>query len=692
MLGSAPPPTRSVRITDEEAARRMSISGTPPEDVQRMVKDANRAKGIKPSAPAPSAPSAYTRGLLVDGPSSAAGLSGSAFDALTRMGAKLPIVGGASQAVSGLGQTWGDDARRGLGSVVPIPDAPAKGDARTAQAAGSGTFFGLAGAPFAGPALAAGEVVLSTLGAAAGEDVKQATDSEGAGIVAELLASAGAPLIIGPKIISKSPQIAIAARRIVQSMTPSPEAARYAKALGVSVSDLSRAAGELKTFVPEHPSGGEQYIADWARYLDEAREQFDGDMPTTRQIIEARRDAGSSLASLEEGLGARSRDFSAKVAGRRQAVEDSLRAEVDQLRGGDPSILPTGFEQIQDMRWAAQRNQWNAVPPEEMPIVRTADLKEAAREAVERAGEFESDIPEEALRVLEWPDEVPWEQYQQMRSRMLKAQRVGSRGTAETMSQMKVDNRAVLVRGFKRELDRLVAESGEKGQAYRDAIRSTARFYDDFDPTSVVVRSYEDMTEPARAAVRIRSSSRPAEEAARAVRIFSQDPAQLAAFRTSILDDIIGPEDLSPGQAKSALKKLRANKNLVESVWGPSGYRTQENILERARTVSIGRTGKSAQAMSTGSGRGDPGAMAVPLAAMVDPMGTVTTKAMEAVLKGLGKSQVNSRILREAMLDPELGSMLLKMPEPRSVESWVINWNRLAARSALKTGARESAE
>jgi hypothetical protein len=65
---------------------------------------------------------------------------------------------------------------------------------------------------------------------------------------------------------------------------------------------------------------------------------------------------------------------------------------------------------------------------------------------------------------------------------------------------------------------------------------------------------------------------------------------------------------------------------------------------------------------------------------------------MEAVLKGLGKSQVNSRILREAMLDPELGSMLLKMPEPRSVESWVINWNRLAARSALKTGARESAE
>jgi hypothetical protein len=608
------------------------------------------------------------------------------------MGAKLPIVGGASQAVSGLGQTWGDDARRGLGSVVPIPDAPAKGDARTAQAAGSGTFFGLAGAPFAGPALAAGEVVLSTLGAAAGEDVKQATDSEGAGIVAELLASAGAPLIIGPKIISKSPQIAIAARRIVQSMTPSPEAARYAKALGVSVSDLSRAAGELKTFVPEHPSGGEQYIADWARYLDEAREQFDGDMPTTRQIIEARRDAGSSLASLEEGLGARSRDFSAKVAGRRQAVEDSLRAEVDQLRGGDPSILPTGFEQIQDMRWAAQRNQWNAVPPEEMPIVRTADLKEAAREAVERAGEFESDIPEEALRVLEWPDEVPWEQYQQMRSRMLKAQRVGSRGTAETMSQMKVDNRAVLVRGFKRELDRLVAESGEKGQAYRDAIRSTARFYDDFDPTSVVVRSYEDMTEPARAAVRIRSSSRPAEEAARAVRIFSQDPAQLAAFRTSILDDIIGPEDLSPGQAKSALKKLRANKNLVESVWGPSGYRTQENILERARTVSIGRTGKSAQAMSTGSGRGDPGAMAVPLAAMVDPMGTVTTKAMEAVLKGLGKSQVNSRILREAMLDPELGSMLLKMPEPRSVESWVINWNRLAARSALKTGARESAE
>ena len=689
MLGMAPARTRRVPITDEEADRRMSLAPTDPAVIRAEVKGANRAKGIQRPPPAPSAPATFTRGLLVEGLPSVAGAAGSVVDALIGMGARLGVPG-TMGIESAAGEDWQRGSRRAMESVVPIPP----GGSSVAREAGKATAYGLAGAPLAltgGLPLAAAEVALSGLGGAVGEEVRQATESEGAGIGAELLATAGSPLILGPKVVAKSPQIANAARRLILSVAPSPEALAHAERLGVGVTDLHRAAGELKAFVPEHASGDERYIADWIRYLDEGVQQFGpNEMPTTRQFIEARRDAGSALASLEEGLGSKSKGFGMQVAGRRQAAEDALRREVEALRTGDPSAL--AYDRLRDMRWEALGHQWDAVPRNEMPVIRTADLKVAAQQAVDAAGEFAQDIPEEALRVLEWPDEVPWSQYQAMRSRMLKAQRVGSRGTAETMSQMQVDNRAHLIRGFQRELERLTADAGSHGQAYRDALRSTAGFYDDFDPTSVVTRGYEDMTEVARVATRIRSSKDPAGEASRAVRIFAQDQGQLEAFRRTILDDIIGPGELNPGTAKGALKKLRANRNLIEAVWGPTGYRHQESILERARTVSIGRTGKSAQAMSTGSGRSGTADVAAPMSAIIDPLGTAVNATVKAVLKSLDKSPVNSRILREAMLDPQLASFLLKLPEPRAVEAWVIGWKQLSARSALKVGAQESAE
>ncbi len=695
-IGMRPPPTPRVRITDEEAALQMSLSPTPPAEVRAKVKAANRERGLKPSAPQPSAVSSYARGVMVEGPAQAAGIAGTAFDALIGMGARIGLPAARHLQGVDFGGQMGGRAREALGRAVPIPAAEEGTSARVAEQGGAGTFVGALGAPFAyagGLPLMAGEVVLSTLGAAAGEGVKQATESEGAGIGAELLASAGAPVVLGPKVVSKSPQIAAAAARLVRSMSPSKEALQYAEKLGVSVLDLHKAAGEFKTFVSEHPSGDERYIGDWIRYLDEAMERFGPDeVPTTRQIIEARRDAGSPLAALEEGLGGQSRGFGMKVLGRRQAAEDTLRAEVDKLRSGDPSELPGAYKKIRDMRWTAQKRQWDAIPEADRPVINTADLKASAQEAIDRAGEFEEDIPDEALKILEWPDEVTWDRFQAMRSRMLKSQRIGSRGTAETMSQLQVDNRAVLIDGFNREVSRLSETAGTHGRAYQDALRSTTLFYNDFSPTSVVTRSFEDMTEIAQITSRIRSSKRPAEEAARAVRIFAQDPGKLEAFRASVLNDVIGPGDLNPGMAKQSLKKLRANQNLIETVMGPSGYRHVEDVLERARMVSIGKTGKSAQAVSTGSGREAVKNVAAPMAAMIDPIGIGLPAAAKAVIDRLSKNPNHGRILREVMLDPALGSFLLKLPEPREVEAWVIGWNQMAARSGLRVASREASE
>lgn len=646
----------------------------------------------------PGLPASYLRGLSVEGPAELAGGLGSATDALVGLGARAGLPGAQAVGDLGAGEAFGSGTRGALQRAIPIQPPVSPGE-KTAQSAGVGTFFGLAGAPIAaagGIPLAVGEVGLATLGGAAGEELRQGAEQGGAGEGMQAVAQGAGDVLLSASpmaVVARAPKIANAAARIVRSMKPSAEAMAAAERMGVSIRDLHKAAGELKTFVPEHASGDERYVADWIRYLEEGIPRFTDDaMPTTRQIIEARRDAGASLASLEEGLGRKSKGFSGRVAGRRQAAEDQLRSEFDRLRGRnvDTRNAPSAFEAVSDMAWNAQRQMWDLVPPDQLPRIPTAGLKQGAQEAVARAGRFEQDIPEEAQTILELGDDISWDEYQSIRSRLLKSQRIGNRATAETMAQLKTDNRAPIIQAFQRELDQLVNKTGDAGDAYGNALRATANFYERFDPKSVVTRSFEDLTEPAKIAARIVGSKRPAEEVNRAMRVFAQQPNGVETFQRMLYDHIIGPGELNPGTAKQALKSLRANEAAARAAWGDDGFANMIDLVERARIVSVGKTGKSAQAMSVGSGGSDTGTMMAPVRAFWNPSGAATDIAMNQIQKSLGKNTVNSAILREAALDPKMAALLLKMPEPRAVEAWIINWKKLTARAAARVALKEA--
>lgn len=709
-------------LTPDEAAERRRIinehNATLPPPAPML--DPSRISGGYKGPTGPGLVGSFVRGMRVEGPAQLAGGLGDATDLLVGVGARLglpgaqAIVGPDGSGSLGAGEAWGTAVRDARKRALPIPE-PVSPKEKTAQAGGVGIFFGAAGAPLAavgGPALVASEIGLAGLGGAAGEELRQGAEDAGAGEGTQAIAQGTGDVLLSASpmaVVARAPKFANAAARIVRSMRPSAEAMAAAERMGVSIRDLHKAAGELKTFVPEHASGDERYVADWIRYLDEAIPRFTDDaMPTTRQIIEARRDAGASLASLEEGLGRKSKGFSARVAGRRQAAEDQLRSEFNALRGGNIDVrnAPSAYEAVRDMAWNAQKQMWDLVPPDQLPRIPTAGLKQGAKEAIVRAGEFPEDIPEEAEKILAWGDSITWDQYQAFRSRLLKSQRIGGKSTAETMSQMKTDNRAPIIRAFQNELDNLVKESGgihqtagihsayqsmaDAGDAYGNALRATANFYDRFNPTSVVTRSFEDMTEPARIASRIVSSKRPAEEVDRAMRVFAQQPGGVETFRRMLYDHIIGPDDLNPGTARQALKSLRANESAARAAWGDDGYQAMVDLVERARVVSVGKTGKSAQAMSVGSGASDTGAMMAPVSAFWNPSGAATSIAMNQIQKSLGKNTVNSKILREAALDPKMAALLLKMPEPRAVEAWVIRWNQLMARAAGRTSLKEA--
>lgn len=659
----------------------------------------------------PGGPASYLRGLTVEGPAQIAGAAGTATDALVGLGGRLGLPGALAVGDLGASKTFEEGARGGLSRAIPIPP-PVSPAEKTAQAAGIGTAFA-APAAFLGPTwLAPWEIGAATAGGALGEELRQGAEQAKYGELGQAVAQGAGDMFMSMApmgIVARSPQIANSAGRILRSMKPSAEAMAEAQRMGVSIRDLYKAAGEFKAFVPNHPSGDERYVEEWIRYLDEALARFPDDaMPTTRQVIDAARDAGSPLASLDEGLGRRFKGYAMDSLGRRQAAEDAIRGELDFARGTnlDTNLLPRMHEAVRDRAWNAQKQMWDLVPPEQIPNIPTAGLKEGAREAIKRAGEFKQDIPPEAAMILEWGDTIPWEQYQQFRSRLLKVQRIGKRPTAETMSQLQTDNRAPIIEAFQNELDNLVKAHGgihqtadefgvfaplaDASDAYGNALRATANFYDRFSPTSVVTRGYEDMTKVQRITSNILGAKRPGDEVTRAMRVFAQEPGGVETFRRSLYDAIVGPDDLNFGTIKTAMGKLRANEEAARAAWGDAGYEAMIDLLERARIIGFGKTGKSAQAMSVGSGASNVDDLTMSVGDFFHPT-EVTRKALTAAQKRVMRNQVTPRILREAAMHPRTARLLLSLPEPRAVEAWEIKWKALAARASARAAATSQA-
>ena len=333
-----------------------------------------------------------------------------------------------------------------------------------------------------------------------------------------------------------------------------------------------------------------------------------------------------------------------------------------------------------------------------LPDVDARSLKEAARESLVRAGEFPSDVPDEVTRILEWPDVVPWDQFQRMRSRIERTDRMGRRGLTETRAGHQAENLAPTRSAFNDKLDEIEASAGqimspEQASLYRQARRATAKFKEDFSRKAPLVNGIEEYAESIRVGHGILRAKKPLEEARRARRIFEQSPQGLGAVQDAAIQSITGTAELVPTRAKRALANLRADgkREAMEELLGAEKFEMLENVLEKASIVSIGKQGSSRAIHSTGSAVGDGAAFLSPSEAFSRPAG-VGDRIVGAAIQAAFRSRTGltvGRILREAELDPELAKTLLEMPTDRAVEGWLLNWNKLVNRSVQRTAVRE---
>ena len=634
----------------------------------------------------------FGRGLTVGTGGSIAELAGHGIDAIEGVASKTL---GIDTGIDFSGD-MGARARASIDSAVGIPE-PTTSGGKIAEAAGEGLGFGALTAPLvasgAGVPMALAEMGLSTAGAAMGEMSRQGAENAGGGaiaqggasVVGDLITAVAAPWAVvarAPKTIDKMKQIMLAAES-------SPQVKKAAADIGVSVRDLVRGSSEWKTLFPKSPYGDERYIDEAAQALEDVSERFTKEtMPTTRQALETEfGDAGAGLAGMEEQAGRLTNAFGPIVAGRRKAARDALSSELESIRpDGSVEVLSDAYTVARDMRAKGVSDLWAKVDAVEMPNVDTSRLKAAAMESKRRAGEFDQDIPDEVLKVLDWPESVPWEQFQKMRSRIERTDRIAGKSLGETAAKHKAANLKNTKHAFSAELD-VIAKNDPSGE-YKNALAATRKFETDFNRTRPSIKAIEGFEDGARMAKRVLGSPKPAEEAGNVMRIMEATEGGVDSFRRILFDEVAGGE-MNPGRAKTILKKLRDNDKAMIEVFGQESFDNMLSIHEKARTISVGKTGSSSQAMSVGSGQTS--ALEIGMAsadAFNRPAGMAASVVRKAMGKVLNNDVAMQRVFYEAALDPKLAAVLLRMPTDRALPAWVVGWDKLTKRALARTVTR----
>lgn len=577
---------------------------------------------------------------------------------------------------------------------------------RSFEEAGSGVFTAIPSAAMtvasggtAAIPMAAGILGLGGASEFVGEELGMKADKAGLPPIigaltrmgGSMAVSAAAPAAIGSTVNRYGPDVADALSNQGRALGSSDEVIDLAKRSKVPVSSTYKASSRFKSWFAEGPPDNPDMFTDEiADAIEGAMQRFGPDeMPPTEQLLQGLyEDQGNILSSYTQQMSNRP-VISSKIQGRRWLAERRLTQDVQSLLpDGDPNEVSRAGTFIRVQRYRGVRRAWKAVPKRDMPMVPVRGMRQTAQHVIREAGDLTDEIPKEAEIIANWPDEVPWQEYQRIRSRVLRADRIARRRTAETATQMQNHGRTRLIKASNRALDNLVANSGSKGPKLQKALQATQQYYRDFDSGGIVAKSLntEKVGELARALVR---SKKPITDAEGAMRIYSQDPAAQRALQRSWWDEVIGMVELSPRGAKKALARLEANEAQARIVLGEAPVARLRAVLEKGEVLGMTRTARYSLAQGTQSS-----ALAAPADALIAGGDVITNPSMvtgrhalmapiKAVANALKKrdSMFVSRVLFSAAMEPGDAVTLLRMPTPREQEAWMLNWQDLVKRS-----------
>lgn len=605
-----------------------------------------------------------------------------------------------------------DEAHRRVFGRDPVTTPPEGIMEKTAEGIGGGLATPVPGAPGGGTV---GGLMLEGLGLAGGSLAGAAADEVGLPWWAQMGLSIGgsvAPSMAGRSIATRmaGAEARSAADDVLDTMKwrAGTESAPDFMPPSARPGTILNASSELKTMIPRG------FEDEAASRLDDVLEAFPEarTRPTTSQALDEL--GGETMESATMGLSRGDRTFSRNLAGQKlsavRAVDDDLAA----LRpSGDLPTAQAAYEATVDAAIQSERAAWNAVPMDLMPQVPTRGLKRAAEEI--RAGvgvAGAKNLPDELATVLEYGDNVPFSELQSLRSELLAVERAGR----SPMASAKATRQSAHAARLRQHVDDLIDDVAENSQitgqplkpgtastvqrqegvaALRDAQRITRENRELFDPRSPVVRAFENPKEAKDIANGlIRGGPR---DARRAMTMFRQNQAAQDSVRRIVMDELIGPDILTEGAAKSAMKRLREKRETAVALFGAEHVQNVERLLRKARTVRSGRAGTRAGGLGTGSGTLSASQQMVKESAQeligqrgmtLADMAAWIPKKVASTYRDLADADFQ-RVMAAAVIDPELARDLLRIPGPAALPKWATRMRGHLARNGIRVVARD---
>jgi hypothetical protein len=545
------------------------------------------------------------------------------------------------------------------------------------------------GASAASPLLALRNEVIGDVMASMAE---QGADDMGAGPGIQMAAGLAAGIVAPGSVGDDTARLSKSSRVVTESASPfskeitdaaTGKAEELAKTLNVKMASMKRASSEAKRRMSSDPFGNEQFLVKGRDKLEEAKRLFPDkrSRPSTAQILNDE----PAVVGMEAALAQVDDEMRQSLAGRRKVVVADLVTEFENL-------LPEGSAGGVNLRAksayanakAAEQADWSAVPMAQMP---TIDVRGAKRiVAALRSGppEARKYIPSEAKFIETMPHYASAERVQALMSELLDSQRAAREFGAADHLRRRAKRIGPIITELRKQFDAIPANEG--GAEFRRARESTRRLHELFDPEAEGFDALANLTDGRSMIRRIKSSSDPEGEAARAVRIMDQEPGGRENLARVAIDELFD-EDLGARTPRSILIDIRRKRPVYSTILGPERLALFENLLTKAQMARNNKAGTTAAVHSTGSGIGPVDILFGAAESVAEPI-QGAKKLARYIAKSAATDREKNAILREALYDSEYWQTLIEMPEPRAVAKWMVDWDTIVARSRAREAAR----
>lgn len=457
-----------------------------------------------------------------------------------------------------------------------------------------------------------------------------------------------------------------------------------ASRLGVGKKKVLEASSEMKRRLPLDPTGGDRFVDEAHGSLEKAQLLFPDPSrrPTSVQIVGE--DAGYNLTAMERSLANDDLDFASALEGRRQTVIRDLTEEYERLLpNGTAGGANAAFEASFDTAKAGERALWEGFRSSTMPVVSIAPLMKAVKQLESGVKAGIKYLPNEIDIIKQFPNGIPLDELQGLRSELLTTQRLASRSLDDTVRR-KGQRVGVLLDAITEQIDGLNPAIQQK---YRSALDASSELAKRFDPRSAAVKALSDSTEGRRMARIIKGSSDPGGEAKRAVEILSSQPKGVDNLRRVFIDELFD-EDMESRTPRAILNEIRRNRNVYREVFGPKLLGQYETFMDKAQMSRRITSGSTAAAKMTASNVKSPAdIMFGGIELATEPVQSSARIVGSIMNKYVKTHRERNRIMREAFLDTDLLDTLLTMPTERAIPMWVKGWDKLVSRSRARAQA-----